>query len=398
MTSSTKVRFARIIETTPGSPPTPAAMSRFRFVSDSFAGNLARTRSDEIRDDRQVDDVPVSDFDAPGGFAYRLHYGGYDDFEIRSLMQSTWAASATIDAASSTVAVTGATKTFTTSGTWDTTPAAGDWIKVAGFATAGNNGFKRVGSATSTTIVCDISVDTMADEAAGASVTFTRPSSISNGTTEASIFYERETVGVTSASFEAFLGYQISSMSMEVSRDGNGMVGGQFEAMGMKVQAPYAATQGNGSFNAAPTTPVFNSLGNLKAVMADGAVRRVRRFAFTAANDLRYRKVCGEAAQGSIESIGSGDFSLTGEVRVYWKAGTPVTDYAAYLNDSEAGWSQVMTDRLGNTYIIDLPSCVYTNGQKTTPGKTEDIMLSLGIEAKRHATLGYTMKIVKSPA
>jgi hypothetical protein len=90
---------------------------------------------------------------------------------------SLGSAGTTVISADTGVSASSADNSYNHAG-WTSNPAVGEWVRITGFATAANNGYKKVVSANGTKIVVDA---TLTDEAAGEAVTIVkRPSFIIN--------------------------------------------------------------------------------------------------------------------------------------------------------------------------------------------------------------------------
>lgn len=155
MTDSNRVQLAFVDETTPGTTPASPRMRKARHTSAPLAYQPVNTRSNEKRDDRMVSD-PIRVGETNGGSVnFELSWPVPDSFlssVIESALNSAWVNSPVRDndgvADSVITGVTGSGGVYTVT----TGPAfvVGHLARFSGFATAGNNGLKRIttGSAT----------------------------------------------------------------------------------------------------------------------------------------------------------------------------------------------------------------------------------------------------------
>jgi hypothetical protein len=160
---SNDVELSYAKEATWGTKPA-VAFKAIRYTGESFSGSKSRSRPAEIRNDYQAVSGVTTQETATAGVNFALSSGTYDDL-LAGVLGNDF---------STAVAITGTDIAGTTSG-YSTVTASkfstivvGSWIKVSGFATAANNGYKRVTAATGTSIT---TAQTGAVEAAGPSVT-----------------------------------------------------------------------------------------------------------------------------------------------------------------------------------------------------------------------------------
>ena len=147
MASATnRVALAFVEEVTFGVTPSTPTLEEIRYTGESLKQSTTVARSTEIRSDRQVPDVVRTQVGADGDVNFELYAGDpMEKFVGYALQAGAKVAGST--GASLTVTVVATAGTFTAStGTPFAGGAAGEWIKMSGFAAAGNNGYYRIRS------------------------------------------------------------------------------------------------------------------------------------------------------------------------------------------------------------------------------------------------------------
>lgn len=390
MSNADRVSLAYRAEVAFDEASTGTDLQNLRFVSESFAGTKRHARSADIAADRQVAGVVLTDEDAGGEFRFELHRGGYDPL-IAGVLQGTFGSEVAVISANTGVSYNHAARRFSlASGSWSNTPAAGDWIRVAGFTSTGAvlNAFYEVESSDSNDIVVKQGTDTASgDVSAGATVTITRLAAVSNGTTQPSFFFEKAFTDLAS-NFERFRGCTANSLSLEVSRDGDAKITGAFGFVASRAETA-TSTGGDGANTAASTNLAYSGAGvhNVKLLENEASIG-FRQFSFSLDNNLRTRKNVGASAA---ESIGSGKCTVGGSLRIYnsatakalvdrWKAGT-LTSLAL-----------VMVDAAGNADILSIKNVTLDTAERPTQGENQDVFLTVNWMASKDPTLATTVQ------
>lgn len=98
MSDANRTSLAYIEETTWGSCPATASnpLTELRFTSESLAYNVSSTQSNEIRDDRMVTDLILTDKNAAGGFNFEFSYGTFDEF-LAGALWGSWTSNVLIN-------------------------------------------------------------------------------------------------------------------------------------------------------------------------------------------------------------------------------------------------------------------------------------------------------------
>lgn len=297
-----------------------------------------------------------------------------------------WTAPVTVE--SGTVSAVASGNKYTVSGSWDNTPTAGEWLEVRGFTTAGNNGYCKVVSASSTEIV--VSGLTLTNEADKAGVTIVQGSSIVNGVTKNSFNIERTYTDLSNA-FALYLGCMVNQLSLSVGL--KAIVTGSMDIIS-KIESSETASGGSG-YESANDNKILNSIDDVVGVYENEISVNILDFSMTLNNQLRERKKIGTL--GTFD-IGLGQLQLGGSFTAYYESSTL---YDKYLNFDTTSLAKVFDDNSGdgNAYVIDIPSVKITDGQRHAgAGLGDDFKVPCTWEAFKDATEDITIRIVKFAA
>lgn len=379
---ASSVALSFLKETTFGVTPS-GSLQRARFTSEGLNVNTETTQSDEINSTRDISDVVRIGRVAEGDIGIEMSYGTHDAFMEAALLSSDWSATVVVIAANNTISVTGGNTFHKAAASWTNTPAVPSWVKVSGFTStmAVNNGIWRVTSADTD----DVTVDgTLTNGAAGDSVTITQLSYIQNGTNLRSYSIEKQFTDLTNK-FEVFLGMCFDGLSLEIPTKGK--ISGSVSLLG-KSGASASATIGTG-YTAQTTTRVMNSIDHVVKLLENSSSANFIGLTMQIANSLRDRA---QVATLGPESIGKGDFVVTGTLKQYYASETIMDKY---LNGTVSSLSLQLQDANGNGYIFWFPSVVYTAGKRNATGKNTDVIADLGWQAYKSATFGFTMQVIR---
>lgn len=389
MSDSNSVSLAAIKESSyneviTGNPP----LTEIPLISESLEQTTNSSTSATLRSDRQRSDVVRTGVQTGGDLKFALRYGDYDNFMASSLMGNAWSTAAAIMTANSTIQATLAGTVFTLGiGVWATTPTAGMWIEVRGFAAAGDNGYFKVVSATTTTIVVENGAG-MTNEAAGNAITIMQGAQIVNGTTLDSWHFERGYTDLSSK-FAQFGGLSFNSFALEIAADTE--ITGTFGMIGA-LEASATATLGDGSNVAASSNQEMNSIDHIPGLLQGGAVLDLLKIDFNLNNNLRARNIIGNLGA---QSMGSGSIDLTGNLQAYF---TDHTLMDLYLNWTSTSLAVISEDDAGNAYILDFPNVKLSAGKRPATGLNVDVIADMQFVAYRDGTEDVTFRIVRFPA
>lgn len=356
------------------------------FTSESFRQDTNSARSKTIRSDRQIADLSRLGTSAQGELGFELQYGDYDEFIRAAVQSAAWSSPVVVDAADSTIAATAGTYVHSTA--WAINPAVGDWIEVRGFATEGNNGYKKVSSASGTVITISAGSASMAIEALGSPITITAGGAVVNGVAQDSFSFEKEFTDLTNV-FAVYTGMTCSGMSLDNSTDAQ--ITGSFSFMGV-AEVSATATAGSGSNTAVQGNEIYNNVDHTVAVYVSDIAQTITQFGFSLENNLRNRMVVGAAGP---DSIGAGNIGITGTLRQYFETAIAMNKYLGFTT---APLSMVLEDSAGNAYVFDIPTMRFTGGQRVAGGENADILADMTFEASRDTTEDSTIRVVRFPA
>lgn len=382
-TSRTGLYFVE--ESTWGTTPA-SALVELRKTSMNFRPIIAKTESPEIINDAQVLDLILTDQAAEGEMDFALHYGAYDKF-LEGLVRSAFPGSpVTITAA--TISAASADNSFNDSGNGFVTAGfiAGQMIKTSGFSNSANNGYFVVSSVTAGKII--VTGGTLVVEAAGSRTIKGTP--ITNGTTKKS--YSIEDTFTNTAGTTHYIGYtgmRVGGASLSLAP--GSIATGSFSFMG-KRGVSSAATIGTGAATAAATTPVMNSIGDVKFIQEGGTAIELTNLSLNFDNGLRTRGAIGTLGA---TGIGQGQFRVTGSLSLYMENRT-LFDKAVNQTESSIAW--VVEDSAGNAYGIHIPALEYGQPDKPVSAPNADLVLTMPFTAKKHSTLAKTIYITRFPA
>jgi len=360
-----------------------ASRQLVRFTSEDLNDDITPSESEEITDDRQIDDVVQVSRSAVGGFSHELSYGNVDDF-LASALASTWSNDYSYTA--STISYTAATKTLADSGS-GFTPAslpAGKWIQVVD----NTNGtwYGRVSTTTATTsaIVFDYVIGSLSDHSAGTSVTIKSDGMLRNGTTKISHTLEKEMNDVTQ--FFSYTGMRVGTASLAFAAGEK--VTGAFSFVGEK-GARAGSSVGTGADTAAPTNQIVTSAADISNILEDGSATSESYLSidWNLDNGLR-----GQPEIASLENagVGYGKSRITLDISMYFQNGTA---YDRYANNTAYNLSWMATDSAGNVYIFSALSAKPLTSASPITGPNADITLNQSLLCKRNSTYDAQFQI-----
>ncbi len=380
--SSSLAELSYVEEASWGETPAAATFKELRWTGESLAQSTTTEVSNEIRPDRQVPDVIRTDVEAAGDVNVELSYGAFDDL-LEGAFMGAWSADLAISATD--LSAEASDNSFNSTGTSLAGIQEGQWFRVAGFASAQNNGYFQATSSSANKVVVSA---TLATEAAGPSVDI-NGSNLRNGTVPKSFTLQKHFSDV--GEYVAFTGMRVASLNLTV--DTGSLITGAFSFQG-KAASASGSSAGSGSPTTAPTNPVLNAIDNIEGlVVGDGSQAfSISSHNFTLDNTLRAQK-----AQGTLGSvgIGLGTLNVTGALTAYFENRSL---YEQYLGFGTSSFAYRVIDAAGNAYIVTFPALKFTDGNPVAGGRDQDILAEMSWTAYRHPTLGFTAQIDRFPA
>lgn len=383
MSDSNRFQLFYLEESTWGTTPA-SALQTFRSTGESLGMNLDSISSNEIRDDRQISDLVLTDKNPSGGVNFELSAALLDDL-LEGALFGDFSTAVAISASDISAANADNSFNSTTTDFTGENLSPGQWVQVAGFTESGNNGFARVVSVTASKLV--VSGLTLTDDAAGDTVTM-GGSMLRNGTSKKSYTLEKKFADITQ--FISYTGMTVSEFNLNV--EAGDIVTGSLAFMG-KDGAIAQATVGTGDPTAAPTGTPCNAVSNVANLREGGAAISgtfAKTLSLALSNALRGQKAIGVLGNAG---IGVGRCEVTGSLSVYFE---DETLYEKFLDNTETSIDFRAIDADGNGYIFTLPRVKYSSSNDAeVSGGDQDVMLDLQYQAIRDSSTDCTIQIDK---
>ncbi len=389
------VRLAVIPEVTYGVTPGAGNFQTARFINESLSGTPDTVESQQIRTDRMSSGQIVTGLQVGGEIGFELAKETMlEDFMASAMYQSAWnsVASVTldfdIDATAKTL--TRAAGSFITDGL-----VIGDFIKLAGFASALNNVTVMITGITALEITF-IGPDTMIT-ATGTGTSYRRFDKLSIGTTKKSFSIEKAFLDLTEKAI-LYRGMIVSEMNLTVAF--GSLISGSFTLSGND----YLAVDDENDFmtfgrtiNPPATTGTLNGSVDMPFV-ASSAVGALGP-ADLGINSVEISLNNNLSAQNVIGDIAPIDYS----------AGTAAIEInlSAYLTDAawpilakkltqEAFALGFMVQNLGGAFGFYMPQVQVSFEDPASAGQNQDILLDMSGFAKVGATGESALTIYRS--
>lgn len=278
--------------------------------------------------------------------------------------------------AATTTGISSAAVNFLT----DVNLAVGQWIRIAGFANAGNNGVFRITAIAAGAVTLANYSGTA--EAAGPSVTLTARR-IRNGTTAKSFGAEERFTDINR--YHVMNGLMVNTMTLAL--ESQSIVTGTFSMMG-KEDVPGSVTK-LGSVTPAGNSQSYNATANVGAIIEGGAPlsTAIRTINLSISNNLRAKQA---VANRSPVNMGMGFVDVTGSLNAYFEDDTL---YQKFISHAASSLSFRLTDASGNVMIFTLPNLYFTSGTTTAGGGNDDMMVPLEFTAVRDLTTSAVVQL-----
>ncbi len=365
-------------------PPNPVpTLKNIRFKSDSLKQDTTAVASTEISMTADVVDHYRTAVSTSGATEHEFSFGDYEDWLISAFKSDSLftaeaalatAAAVTFAAADQSLAVTGI----------HTNALVGHWVKVAGAATAGNNGYFKIVTVATDKITTKQGDSPIVNET-GSGVTVTILSQITNGTTLDSYYLEKEAKDVSST-FLGHFGQCIDGWTLNAAQE----ITQTYTWVGAEIISD-TATNGDGTNTAAGTAVIMSPAGGVvKLIEGSGASAdlHAESVTFNINNQLRLRK---DVTQKTPFSAAIGQLTASGTTRVYLNDKAHIDQY---LNFTTSHAVTRFKDLTGNVYILDVPKIKYVDATVVNQGVGTDVMVDLSWEASKDAD-GVTIRLVK---
>lgn len=360
-------------ESTWGSKPA-VQFQQIRIESEGFAGTKSRTRPSEINASGQVSAAVTTKVETKGDM--KLGLSTATPFNMLAASFAAAPATAINFSAKTTVAATGTGFTDSGSGFVTAGIAAGQWIRVSGFATTSINGYYQVLTVAAGTITTLPAPATT--ELAGASVTFTgqmaRQAQIFQ-----SFFVQKQ---LSSNKFLHFAGSWPTGGGISAS------VGGFFEStlsFLCKDQVKATSDGSTGAQLAAGSGNVIDTVGGFGSVyrgatLLDATINKI---------DVKWQQQSARAiyGMGSAAALGMGKglIEVTGSIELYFK---DFAQYDEFISETASMISFRGVDATGAGYIVSIANATIMNPKITAGGPNQDVMATFDLEGNPSATGG----------
>jgi len=362
-------------------PDQSKKLTELRFFSEELRHVKGIQESEEVRDDRSPGEDHETSREGAGTLELPFLCGTALDSFIEDALMGTFV-TGTEAAVSCNISSVAQTVTRT-SGTFTAAQQAAKYIKITGAGTSGNNGVKRIVSATTT--VLTLAAGSLVGAETGVALTFDHKY-VREGTTKRSYLLEKRFRNLSPNHFHYLIGMALSQLQLNMQPEDR--VKAQLTFMGaMGISA--AATAGDGAPNAASTNPEITTGAGIGNILYAGSAPAsdVRSLQITLNNMLRRRPKLGQL---HTKQPGFGDMAVSGTMEAYFEDKTMFQDF---INHGSVSLSVPIIDSAGRLVNVHLPSLRFREGQPVDPGKNQDIITSMEWVAKKGTTEAYVIQI-----
>jgi hypothetical protein len=372
--SSNRTSLLRIKEVTWGLTPANPELIPVRYTGESLDDGITTEKSKEIRSDRMVSDLVITDASITGDINVEFSYASFDDW-LESAMMSAWAGAHAIVGVAGDISTTAGGVSSTTAGKF-TGIVVGQWLKLSGFTDPDNNIFTRVtavGPGDALTLSpAPGSVETPALAAAHIDT----DGYVRNGVTEQSYTITEIFNDATVVTRRNFYGMRVKGFSFDMKTAA--LLTGKFSFIGKSAEYTVAAfageTTGDGS-----TTDIMNCVTNMQSIFQNGAPLTTEGsvMSLTLELDNQHRPQKGLGVLGNVGVVAS-QLSVKATASQYFET----KDQADIFKNAEAfSFSFVLVDNDGNAYIFTLPRCKYDSFKVNSSQLDSDVMAQTTFQA-----------------
>lgn len=298
---------------------------------------------------------------------------------------------------------------LTTSSSTDA-KSIGTWVYVTGFTGTTNDGWCRISAVAEHVITFDRYPSTWVAiaDGTGQTVDIYLGDRLRNGVTKKSYTLEETFTDLNSGSgvFQAFRGVLVNTTDFRISS--GAILTGSFNFFGRTAgisttRGQYATPTGTETWYSGQTdveayaNDVFNATSNVADIRegttilgrSDSSIF-VMEASFQMNNNLRRNNAIGVFGAAN---VAMGELGVSGSMNMYF---SDISIMNKLLNQTESSFSIKLMDNYhgtnkGQVVIFDMPRIKYTSGNPSVSGKNTDVMVNMGFQAIRDATLLYTM-------
>lgn len=268
----------------------------------------------------------------------------------------------------------------TTDFTADMNLEVGQWIRTAGFTDAVNNGLFKITAIAAAQITLDTAV--IETHAAETLVDFTGVL-LKNGTKRKSLAIEKSFTDI--AKFGTFSGMRGGELSQEIVSEQ--LVTASLTFSGKEVTTGSATLLGTSIPSG--STDSLNATTNVGTIEEGGVAltTAIKGISITTGNNLRNKPQVGSK---SPVDIGYGFIDVSGSLNAYFQ---DLALWDKFVNHTQTSLTWRFTDSAGNVMVYTIPRLYFSDGNPTSPGGNDDVMVPLEFTAIRDLTRGATVII-----
>ena len=349
------------------------------ITGESIEPTVNTERSGQIVSGRQNKAILELGRQVVGAFQSEFSYDAMTTFFLPRGMQSTVETPA-VFINGQLISVNFTTKTYTKDASaWSQTPTPGGIYHFSGFTKAGNNGFKRVVSATSNTIVVDDTAGVMTETDTSATGTI-RGANLFTGTNTAqdlSFSIEKTYLDPATDVYIHHAGCVFDSLSLNFAA--NSIATAEFEIRG-------ATTTEDGATDSSPATVAtadseIITPQRVKLYLNGTNVENAEVESFTIAmnHNLRERFRLGSV---NLVDYGFGTMDVSGTFRAYFSSNTTLASFLAFTTQE---LTLVVEDSTGQAVVFNFPAAKFTKHAQLSEGRSTDVFADIAFECGQSA-------------
>lgn len=371
--TANRTDLKRVKEVTWGTTPASPVLKTLRYTGETLDDGISTDKSKEIRADRQVSDLIITDASISGDINFELSYASFDDL-FESAFMTTASTPTTITGIAGDISAS-LTQFTSTLGTKFSAITVGSFIRVQGFTNAGNNGLFYVTVSTPTALTVS-PAPAAVETPAGTAATVKTGAQLRNGLTEQSYTIAEIFNDATVLTRRHFVGMRVKSFSMDMKT--GSILTGKFSFIGKS--ATYVTTGFAGeSTTAVNTNPVMNCINNIAAIEYNGSILGSPGaiMSATVEFDNNHR---GQKGLGQLGNVGVVASQLSCKVTAsqYFESKTEADKFHAATTFR---WSLILADNANNQYVLTLPVCKYDAFKLNASQLDSDCMAQVSFQA-----------------
>ena len=373
-----------VAEVTEGTTPASPAFQLIPTTGGSVVANIATAQSQVIRQDRQTDDLIVTDLDLSGDLNYELSYAPYKPL-LLSLMQNTVTRSIAI-----TAATANGTGSIVAKASIEATVAVGDVFTLTSAADPALDGVYTCIDNTTTAGQIVVYPDLPAATVPGTAldVVITATTIVGNGaTTPDSYTFRKRVINGGTTYYWYHTGCKVNSMNFSFAT--GSILTGALNLVGMQESIGTTAIAGESTV-AVPAYDLLNSVSSVGAIYVEGEV--LGTASFTTINLTVDNQTTPAKAIGTLGAIGTNSMSLqvTASVEIHF---ADLSLYTKFKNSTGFSMTMILSDASGNSLGINLPNTKFETLDTPVPGIDQHLMQSGTIRGLRDLVNNEMIKL-----